>query len=133
MAENPNTATDPCADPAPQSGVYCGTSTRSWEAPSFYPSIAFWRDRLGAVHIRGAAQLPISGVINGGEVLFYLPEGVRPTGVQVFAIVTASSVGQPDPAGALLEVGPSGAVVYAPTTSTNQQVIVGDVEFRTDP
>jgi hypothetical protein len=133
VASNPETATDPCVGPTPQTGVYCGTSTRFWASPNTNPGLAFWRDRLGAVHIVGSAEVPLASMIISGEDVFYLPADLRPGSPKRFPIVVTFSSGQPDPLEALLEVHPSGAVrpFVASTTVRNQAVI--DVQFRTDP
>ena len=135
VAANPQTATDPCEEPAPQTGVYCGTASRRWGA--FVSSIAgsagitFWRDRLGAIHIHGAARVSI-GNINSGELLFRLPEGARPVTVKTFAIALGFSAGTPDPVGALLVINPDGRVGIFYDAPPRDQAHVGDVQFRTD-
>jgi len=126
---NPGTATDPCAGPTPQTGVYCGTSSSRW-LPMIDPQLKFWRDRLGEIRIRGTA-----GRLGGpaaGEVVFYLPAGSRPAEFHAFPVTVATSA-----AGlsgiATVFVGPDGRVRVLHATEPAFTILyLGDIHFRTD-
>ena len=131
VAANPGTATDPCQETTPQTGVYCGTSTRFWRGATARGAIKFWRDRLGAIHIRGAAVLTVTPILNS-ETLFRLPPELRPTEVLDFPIAVGFSAGSINPLAAVLLVLPNGQVRVEADAQTRDMVMIGDVEFRTD-
>jgi hypothetical protein len=57
VAANPESASDPCADPS-RTLVLCGTASRHWVNGGFgLPGLQVWRDGLGQVHIRGSATI----------------------------------------------------------------------------
>jgi hypothetical protein len=134
VAANPQTATDPCAGPTPETGVYCGTSALHWQAGGLVSGEAgleFWRDRLGAIHVRGASEFSAGSVT--AAPIFFLPVGARPTNIQMFPVgITNASSG--DAFGAFLSVFPDGRVQMrnasgAPSPNT---VLLGEIQFRPD-
>lgn len=132
VAANPDISTDPCAGPNPQSGVYCGTSTRRFVAgASGGPGIAFWRDRLGEIHIRGGTNVS-TGFMLGDEVLFYLPPGARPAVLSADPVAVGHDAGPPTPQSALLFVDPNGQVRVLSMAGNNDVVFIGEIQFRTD-
>jgi hypothetical protein len=133
VADNPNTSTDPCAPPNPQTGVYCGTSTRRFLAgASSSPGISFWRDRLGEIHIRGGTNVS-TGTLSVNEILFILPPGARPAAFSAHPVGIGQDAGQPQPKAALLFVDPDGGVkLFSPSAATEDAVYIGEIQFRTD-
>lgn len=131
VADNPNTATDPCAPPAPQTLVLCGTSSNHFNTGGFgIPGLQVWRDRIGQVHIRGSATVT-TALNNTHPILFVLPPDLRPPRLIGIPVATGQSAGAHVMEGALLVVDPSGFVGVF-TQTTDQVVHVGDVAFRTD-
>ncbi len=124
VGPNPNIATDPCFLTTPQNGVYCGTSVKRWLEGSFgFGGIEFWRDRLGAIHIRGAARLS-SGSGVSTVALFRLPPGLRPSVFQALPIATGFDAGVFPAGSALLVVRPDGSVaIVSPSSATDNSVL----------
>ena len=142
IADNPQTSTDPCSQPSPQTHVFCGTSGAGFWSAGMYADngVQVWRDRLGEIHIRGEARFSTNYAVAGP--LFYLPPSERPAQIQAFPIATGDSAGA-FPAGAgLLLIYPtesgaiasaSGAVaLFDPGHSPGTNVFIGEIEFRTD-
>jgi hypothetical protein len=134
VAANPNTATDPCSLPTPESGIYCGISGDRWRGEAYgIAGIKFWRDRLGAIHLRGSAEVLTMGGIATPDILFYLPAGARPTEPHAFPIATGHIAGSFAAGAALLIVYPDGAVsIYSRSDSSQGSVFLGEVVFRPD-
>jgi hypothetical protein len=142
VADNPATSTDPCAQPSPQTGIFCGTlGGGRWEAGTYADQgVQFWRDRLGEIHIRGEAHYSTS--YGSAGALFYLPPSERPATFQAFPVATGNNAGAFQAASGLLVVYPtesgglaidSGAVVLIdPGDPTGSNVFIGEIEFRTD-
>ncbi len=129
VTANPRTATDPCDEPTPQTGVLCGITSQYWDE-GFASPVKFWRDRLGVIHIRGSAE------ISSGEVhhrpLFFLPEGSRPVEPLAFTVAIVAC-GACEPGTALLFVNPNGQVAVSNASIPDQTyVILGDIQFRPD-
>jgi hypothetical protein len=134
VADNPGTASDPCAGVAPQDGIYCGTAAKHWMGDPYTSTrIKLWRDRLGTIHIRGAAALS-SGVIDTGTPnLFRLPAGNRPAGIQGFPVAIGEFGGLFETGTAMLIVYPNGVVsLINPSLVNKTTVLPGDIQFRTD-
>jgi hypothetical protein len=142
IAASPATSTDPCAGTTPQTGVFCGSSGSGyWSADTTYgDGVQFWRDRLGEIHIRGAAHHSTATTVGP---VFYLPTADRPAVIESFPIAIGGAGGGVFPTGsALLIVYPtetgglaslSGAVLsYNPSDSSATDIYIGEVEFRTD-
>lgn len=132
VSPNPETATDPCTLSPPQTGIFCGTSTRFWQEGHYAaPGVQFWRDQLGEVHIRGEADH--NTAVSNVESIFYLPPGFRPAVIHAYPLATGASAGAFDAGSGLLLVYPDGAVALFdagfPSATT---VFLGEVEFRTD-
>jgi hypothetical protein len=137
VADNPSTATDPCAASATTATmVLCGTSSQHWNNGGFgLPGLEVWRDQIGQVHIRGSATLS-SGTTNIGPPLFLLAKDERPTRVMGFPVVTGPSAGASASGSALLIVYPDNfggyVSLFNPSNSSQPVVHVGEITFRTD-
>lgn len=132
VAANPETATDPCAGPTPETGIYCGTSVAGvWFAGgNSLDGLEFWRDRLGDVRIRGVASY--SGTALTGQTVFVLPVGARPTKILAFPIAIGGAGTLPVGV-ALLYVYPDGRLaVYNESIANQKQIFLGDIRFRPD-
>lgn len=77
--------------------------TEQWQAPTFqntwvdfdpttYNAAGYWRDREGAVRLRGLIKKPTAGV--AGETMVVLPVGYRPSRTEIFAVLSASALGE---------------------------------------
>jgi hypothetical protein len=132
VSPNPETATDPCFLSPPQTGIFCGTSTRFWRAGAYAaPGVQFWRDQLGEVHIRGEADH--NTAVSNEEAIFYLPAGFRPAVIHAYPLATGASAGAFDAGSGLLIVYPDGAVaLFDPGFPSATTIFLGEVEFRTD-
>jgi hypothetical protein len=129
VAANPETATDSCGDPTPQSGVLCGTASQHWRE-GFASPVKFWRDRLGVIHIRGSAQISSGAVTH--RPLFFLPVGSRPVEPLAFPVVVLAC-GACEAGTALVFVNPNGQVSVSNASVPDQNyVILGDIQFRPD-
>ena len=143
VADNPGTSTNPCtglSGPPPQTAVFCGTSTSRWQSGTADNGVLFWRDRLGEVHLRGEANSTTTPLADGGE-LFVLPPGFRPANLETFPIATGMAAGAFTPHSALLVIYPtmtgmfannSGVVVVFQFNSGDNEVFLGEQQFRTD-
>jgi hypothetical protein len=142
IAANPDTSTDPCAQPA-QTHIFCGTSGPGgrWVAGMYGDKgVQIWRDRLGEMHIRGEASY--SAAYSSAVALFYLPPAERPAQTQTFPVATGPGAGSFQAGSGLLIIYPtltgtgataSGAVALLdPGYSGGSNVFIGEIEFRTD-
>lgn len=132
VAPNPATGTDPCFTPTPQTGVFCGTAAQHWQPVEGLLGLSFWRDRLGSVHIQGAAEVS-TGTASSGDAIFVLPADMRPSETMLFPIAVgennAVAVGV-----AVLWIYPEGYVaVFNPSTPNRKGVFLGDLQFRPAP
>jgi hypothetical protein len=129
VTANPQNPTDPCDDPTPQTGVRCGTASQHW-ADGLSSPVAFWRDRLGVIHLRGSTEIS-SGEVNH-RAIFFLPEGLRPVEPLAFPVAIVAC-GACAAGTALLIVNPNGQVAVGNASMPNQTyVILGDIQFRPD-
>ena len=136
VAANPESATDPCADPN-RTLVLCGTASQHWENGGFgVAGLQVWRDRLGQVHVRGSATISSGG--NEANV-FRLPADMRPPRVVGFPVVTGPNAGGGAGGSALLVIQPAGAGAAAglvsvrqATASAQEAVHLGEIVFRMD-
>jgi hypothetical protein len=131
VADNPETTTDPCAGPSPQTAIFCGTITSGFWLTGTYAGngVQFWRDRLGEVHLRGDAR---AGHAALGSEIFILPPSDRPASLQSFPILTSIGAGGFSGDPALLVINPSGVVSVGTSSKTDVEVLIGEVQFRTD-
>ncbi len=131
VTANPRTTTDPCADPTPQTGVYCGTSLVFWR--SYDPfGIEFWRDRVGEIHVRGAAETSPGAV--AVVPIFRLPVGARPVKILAFPIVISLGA-TGDAGGAMLYVYPDGRLTVDNedgSVTSPDRAFLGEIRFRPD-
>lgn len=145
VAENPNTGVDPCSEAGGfQTMVLCGTAANHWDggAGAFGGPLRVWRDRLGEVHVSGAATESAPPSVPGNGLLFRLPSSLRPTFSQRYpAVLAATDLGPASNAvvsigsGTIAEPSLRGVVVasYDPSAATLAiSVHVGNVSFRTD-
>lgn len=137
VAENPNTAQDPCQAAAPSTLVLCGTSTSRWVGGGYgVPGIQVWTDRLGQTHIRGSAT--VSTTLASAPVLLVLPSGLRPKRMYAFPVVTGDTAGTYQSGSAMVIVYPADSPVagnvgiFDASTSTQRVVHLGEIVFRTD-
>ena len=132
IADNPNTANDPCfpASGPPATLVFCGTSSSHFtNGPDpALPGVHVELDRLGRIHIRGTAELN-SGGVGTQSVLFVLPPEQRPTHFLDFPSITETGVAV-QPHTAIVQVEPGGYVGVYATSGTDKQVVIGDISFR---
>ena len=141
VADNPMTSTDPCLTAPAQTGVFCGTSSGQWTVGTYAGNgVQFWRDRLGEIHIRGDAHSRLIPMSDGG-LLFILPPADRPAMIQAFPIYTGACCGAIALHPALLVVYPtetgalassSGVVDVFDANSGDNEVLIGEVQFRND-
>jgi hypothetical protein len=136
VAANPESATDPCADPS-RTMVLCGTASRHWENGGFgLPGLQVWRDGLGQVHVRGSVTISSGG--NEGAV-FRMPADMRPPRHVGFPVVTGPNAGGGEGGTALLVIQPAGSTgaeglvsVRQSSPSTQVAVHLGEIVFRID-
>lgn len=129
VTANPQNVTDPCEDPTPQTGVLCGTASQHWRG-GLGPSVTFFRDRLGVIHLRGGGQTS-SGEVDDRPI-FFLPPDSRPVEPVAFPVAIVNC-GACASGTAVLYVNPDGQVSINNTSVPNQAyVILGDLQFRTD-
>jgi hypothetical protein len=133
VTPNPVTAIDPCAQPLPRTGVFCGTSSGYWSGGVYGgSSVEFWRDRLGEMHIAGESHRSVAFPDRAQLLLFYLPLADRPTTVQIFPVAVGGSAGIFDSGAALLLIDQTGAVELLDPGVTGSELFIGDIAFRTD-
>ena len=134
---------DLCAD-ASVTATFCSDSVLTTFTPwsSFgtpFATVAFYRDRLGTVHLRGMAKsdLHSSDVNPSRRNIFRLPAGYRPDAWRVFASIGGSSNG-PDVTIAWVEVTEEGLVRFVNDCNSGNTTCSADggyvsldgVEFR---
>jgi hypothetical protein len=135
VAPNAGGATNPCDSLATVTPmVFCGTSAGYWaDGGATGLGVQAWRDRVGAVHIRGEADY--SAPNGNGTIIFQLPPDLRPKVLLALPVVTRSQVAGSggNGSGALL-VDQDGlvAITYTTLTSNTKVVLIGDQSFRTD-
>jgi hypothetical protein len=113
--------------------VFCGTDSGFWSGGDTTGGVQVYRDRTGAVHIRGEADY--SQANGGGTNMFSLPADMRPKVIHEMPVGTKNS-----PAGSIglgsgvVIVDPNGLVEIALSTlsSSTKVVFFGDLSFRTD-
>lgn len=88
----------------------------SWGAP--YHAVAFWKDPLGWVTLRGVIK---SGTV--GSAAFTLPPGFRPTATMPFGVLSNNAVGRVD-------IGSDGTVTPV-SPSSNLWVSLAGIRFYT--
>jgi hypothetical protein len=126
VTPNPLQATDPCAT---QTLVLCGTAGNYWLPEGFGLSgPVVWTDQLDQVHLRGS----LTRVGGPTEILFRLPESMRPKVTLSFPVALGSSAGSGEGSTALLVVTPVGSVGITQRASEQNVVHLGDITFRTD-
>jgi hypothetical protein len=130
IADNPNTAQDPCG-PDPEVMILCGSSFSRWTNGGFgFPGIQAWRDRLGQVHIRGSATKS-TGLTAQGSVVFVLEPALRPDRSYAVPIATGESAGVHASGSAILEIGEEGRVkLLLPSDASDAVIHLGEVVFR---
>jgi len=130
IADNPNTAQNPCG-PDPEVMILCGSSSSLWTNGGFgFPGLQAWRDRLGQVHIRGSATKS-TGLTAQGSVVFVLEPALRPDRSHAVPIATGESAGVHASGSAILEIGEEGRVkLLLPSDASDAVIHLGEVVFR---
>jgi hypothetical protein len=135
LAPHSGGATNPCDNPATAPAlVYCGNSTAFWSDGTYNGiGVQVYRDRTGAVHIRGEADYNSTG--GSGTIVFVLPSNMRPKVPNVFPVATRDVAAGASPtdngSGAVL-VDTNGAVELELSTLSTKVLLLGDLSFRTD-
>jgi hypothetical protein len=110
---------------------FCNSgNTKSWvNFGSTFGSAAYYRDRIGIVHLSGTVKCPTAAAQNG-KVVFTLPAGFHPPKQYVFAIVRgAGEVGK-------IEVQENGQLNFgalAGTPAVEEAVNLNGIDFRCAP
>jgi hypothetical protein len=139
-ADNPNLNSsgpepDPCGGATPQTGIFCGTVNGFWSSAVTENAVEFWRDRLGEIHIHGEARsFGGTGALQTGVPIFILPPSDRPPVDTAFPTLTIACCGNASPHPAVLVVTHGGLVevIHLTTPNSDNQVDIGDIQFRTD-
>ncbi|HET8535769.1 MAG TPA: hypothetical protein VFL73_01200 [Solirubrobacteraceae bacterium] len=135
LAPHLSGATNPCDNLATAPTLtYCGSTAAFW-SDGLYNGIGVqvYRDRSGAVHVRGEADYSSTG--GSGTIVFVLPPDMRPKIPHVFPVTTrdvaAGAIPSDTGVGAAL-VDTNGAVEVEVSTVSTKVLFLGDLSFRTD-